>query len=278
MARILFVLSAALFSHPASASTPLLSYVELEAIAKSAVQEEVRELNAIVADYLDVSGTGRTVSDWRGYRPKHLKIFRTYDKPEGVEADVIHDVCILTRETIGAISSRRISKANLKVNSSLNSVNSLRGLMNDRFFAVAERACLNAKARFIERMKAATTKGRPLGFSEQAIENIAHVVFFPTDYAKPTLGKRLLKAIPVVIQATLFVKGVSAFTGWVMSGVWMSIVAVSGPALSLKNLAPRSDELFKQRDVSNLDIDLCDRIDLSESERSFMPPAATSRN
>lgn len=264
----LFLAALILFATSPARADNVLSYNELEAVAKHAIAEETDALNAVVADYLD--GGERSIDDWRGYKRGDLIVLGKFNKRKGIHPSVFQNRCLLTQKVITAISAEQVTEDNLAVTANLNSVNSLRPSMGDRFFRIAERACLNARERFVERLKTATASGASLNYSDMTVRNVAHIVFFPAEYARPTLGKALLKALPIVINATLFVKGLSAFTGWAVSNVWLSVVAVSGPALTLKNLAPRSDELFKQREISTLEQEECIHVDLTGAEKALV--------
>src|SRR5688572_4314598 len=105
MISFLMIVTALVNSSSASAAGggPFLSYVELEAMAKAAVQEEVVVLNEVIADYMDV--TPAVVEDWHRYREHNLKTFRKFNKRKGVATNVIYDACLLTQNTIGAITS-----------------------------------------------------------------------------------------------------------------------------------------------------------------------------
>ncbi len=251
------------------AAEPVMNYLELEAVAKASINAEVADLNNIVATMFS-DPTTYDEMDLRGYKKRDLKLFQKFNKPDGVDSDVLYNVCVLTKETVTAITSRKITRQNLKVTANINAVHALNSAMNVKFFRIAERACRNAKARFIERLRSATQNGAPVGLPLESIENISSVVFFPTDYAKPTLKKALFKAIPFVLNGFLIISKVTSFAGIVIDSVWLSISAITGSSFAIKNLLPGPSEIFKQRDISEVDAKNGIRIDLNAEEAALL--------
>lgn len=265
-AIVLLLLSALGQAPSARAGDPVMNYLELEAIAKASINAEVDDLNQIVASMFSDS----LPEDRNGYRARDLKIFKKFHKPDGLRADVLYDICLLTNETISAITSTQITRQNLKVTSNITAVNSLKSSMNGKFFRIAERACRNARTRFIERLQTATQAGASLNLQADCLENVAGVVFFPTDYAKPTMKKTLFRALPFVINGFLIISRVTSIAGIVLDTIWMSITTITSSSFAIKNLLPGPDQIFKQRNISEVDSRDGLRIDLSAEEAALL--------
>jgi hypothetical protein len=51
----------------------------------------------------------------------------------------------------------------------------------------------------MDRLASATSKNVELNFTEEAINNVATVVFYPSVYAKPSMTKFVLKTLPFLV-------------------------------------------------------------------------------
>src|SRR5205823_5303105 len=106
---------------PATAlQDPVLNYGDLQQLAKAAISEEVTELNSVVAT-LGSLNLGRLESPLlKGYKNKDLEIFQRFGKSEGMDPDLIYDICIMTADSVTAITAKKFTKKNLGVSANLN--------------------------------------------------------------------------------------------------------------------------------------------------------------
>lgn len=236
-------------------------YPDLEAVAKHAIAEEVSELNTAIQSKGYQKFRRGEAALVKGYKNKDLKIFQKFGKVDGIDADILFERCILTVETIEAITDTQFTKSNLAVTSNLLAVLSTKDVINSKFFGVIESACLNSRTRFEERLKSAKVLDQ--------VKEVTQIVFFPTDFAKPSLKKKLLSTLPFVINAGFIVGAGGAILGSPVPGVWMSLTGLTASALAIHNMRSAPDEIIRQRKTELVDESNGLRIDLTEGEKKL---------
>jgi hypothetical protein len=256
-----------LAGNSAFAGDTSLLYQDLSAMAKASIQSEVSALNLAVTTYLDSSTSNNTsTQNHSSYKKGELSIFKKFGKPNGIDAEIFYDACILSNDTISAITATRITRKNLQVTSDIMHIQSLRQSMGPRFFKMAERVCLNAKARFIKRLEVATSKDTPIHLSSEIVSNVANIVFFPAYYAKPNLYRKMLSVLPLMINSFVIVTTASPLVAAAGAAFWIPLSRITGSALSIRSMLPRRDDIIRQTQVTTLEEAKCIRMDLTPEE------------
>jgi hypothetical protein len=238
----------------------LLKYIDLVKIADASMTAEVNRVNEELA-----KGNYKIP----GYNEKDLKFFADLGKVD-FSSDFLANKCIMDDKSVEAILSKHMTRDNDGVTTSIGSLATVEGSYNSKLWHLFSKMCQFSEARFTERLQTLTSNGVPLQLNEAALTNLSGLVFFPTDYGKPSFRKTLDKRLGVAATVGLVAGTIASLAGANFAGVFISLAVISSGSLALKNSLPRAENKLRKLEITNISPDSVLKIDFNEDELAQM--------
>lgn len=196
--------------------TKMVSANQVVLLARAAISEEVEALNRGLA-------LGQPVAE--GYRTSLLEYFLKSGKNH-IDPAYVMEKCILAEENIRSLFSETLSSQDDALTSRKNSLLSVKGMYGRKVWKLMSKVCVNARQRFIQRLQGVTESGIPLAFTDDVIEDTANLVFFPTNYGRPSLRKSVNTALNLMVSGAMVVGATGALVGIPAGGVVLIVVTL----------------------------------------------------
>lgn len=243
----------------------LISAVEVSAIAKEAIAQELGVLNSSLLNPNEGSSS---------YDTRLLERFFENTFKNQIDLEHLYGKCVFANSDLLNLNHPVLRPEDDVTAARIRSLESIGALYGNDVWRLFTQACNFARARFEDRISQLTSNGTPLNLSEEQIKNLSSIIFFPT--AAGSAPSRTKEFFSSLFRSSFFgamIFGpVSVLSGLAIGG---SVILVANASNASSGLLNELISIFQKTPNEKLaallarsPIDV--RIDLTPSEEAFL--------
>ena len=240
-------------------TSPLLSTDQIELVAKGAITDELKTVN---------EGLSHHANHIDGYTGPQLKAFYKLGKEE-ISPEYLYDKCVYSEQNLVSLMSTTLTLGDDSVATHKGSLEGVKALYNSKLWRFLSRICVNSEERFVERLHTLTSQGKPVTLSETAITQITKVIFFPTDFGKPSFKKELLTVFNSLLSGAFLVGSTSSLFGLPFAGLILTVSSLINTASGIARSIPVAQAVAGKFGRIELGIHQNVGLELNETEQSI---------
>ncbi len=209
--------------------TLVLSEEQVEVLAKKAIETTTSDLNTLLSG----QDPNAAITVYRPYTRAELNSLSQLGKSR-ISSNFLIEKCIYTKENLVSMMNDELTIEDDSVENHRTSLENIRTEYNRSLWKLISKACMNAQETFRDRLHHLTTHGgTSVELSDDAINGLTQLIFFPTINGKPSFKKKMNNAITTLISSGFLIGAGASLIGIPFAGMILTFSTLANAATTI---------------------------------------------